>query len=77
MERLYKSIYQDNNYSFGKKFINYMTITPFIIVYFFFMDIFFLVNSAIFTPLIKLVKFLTCGCVNLSCLSDAIDNSYS
>lgn len=51
-------------------------ISPFMLVYLFLLDIIFVVNQALFYPVIILLKIMTCGLIDLSCLSKALEKSY-
>ena len=53
-----------------------MTSTPLILFYLQLMDIMYVINSVIFEPIILLIKTLSCGIIDLSIISHAIDDSY-
>ena len=51
-------------------------ITPFMLLLMAIMDIVFLMNSCILQPAVAILSCLLCYKVDLSCLSNAVDNSY-
>ena len=56
--------------------MGYVMINPLMLIYLFCLDVIFIINQAFFYPLIQLMKLLTCGLVDLSCLNRALDKSY-
>lgn len=51
-------------------------VSPPMLIYLFIMDIVFLLNQAILTPIIFVLRILTCNLINLSCLTRMLDSSY-
>lgn len=66
MEKLYTDVYLNNYFPLYRKIMSLVTFTPFIIVFFFSMDIFFLIFSGIATLIILVIRVLTCGKINNS-----------
>lgn len=73
---LKEQVYRDKDDRFKLKFLSEVMVSPFMLVYMFLMDIVFLVNQAILVPIIQVLRLLTCNLINLSCLTQTIDNSY-
>lgn len=51
-------------------------VSPFMLIYLFILDVIFVVNQAFIYPLIMLIKFLTCGLLDLTVLNKALEKSY-
>ena len=51
-------------------------VTPIMLGYMFVLDVIFVINQAFLYPVIVVLKFLTCGIVDLSCLSTGLEKSY-
>ena len=49
---------------------------PTMLIYMFLLDVTFIFNQAILFPFFKLLKFITFGIVDFSCLTRALDKSY-
>lgn len=58
------------------KFLGFTMVGPFMLVYLLIMDLVFLLNQAILYPIIIVLRLLTCGLLNFTCLTNMIDNSY-
>ena len=56
--------------------MGYIMVQPLMLVYLFCLDIIFIVNQAVLFPLIQILKFITCGIVDLSILNRGLDKSY-
>lgn len=46
------------------------------LIYLFCLDLIFIINQAFLYPIIQVLKFLTCGLLDLSCLNRALEKSY-
>jgi hypothetical protein len=73
---LKEKVYRDLNNRFKLKFMGFVMVSPIMLVYMFILDIMFVINQALLFPLICLLKFLTCGIIDLSCFNRALDKSY-
>ena len=51
-------------------------VSPLMLVYMFLLDIIFCINQALLFPIICILKFVTFGLLDLSCLNRALDKSY-
>lgn len=51
-------------------------VSPLMLAYMFILDVIFVVNQAFLFPLICILKFMTFGVLDLSCLNRALDKSY-
>ena len=71
-----EQVYRDKQRSLKLRAMSVIMVSPFMLVYTFILDVIFIINQAILFPIICLLKMLTCGLVDLSCLNDALDKSY-
>lgn len=53
-----------------------ISVSPLMLAYLALMDTVFIFNSAVLTPLVLLIKLMTCGCCQLTAITAAIDASY-
>lgn len=51
-------------------------VSPVMLVYLTILDLVFLINQALLVPILVLLRTLTCGLLNFTCLSNIIDSSY-
>lgn len=51
-------------------------VSPLMLVYLFVLDLIFVINQAFLYPIIVILKVVTCGFIDLSCLNLALDRSY-
>lgn len=78
MEKLYTDVYLNNYFPLYRKIMCLVTFTPFIIVFFFSMDVFFLIFSGVATLIILLIRLITCGKINNSNFTEGtIDKSFN
>lgn len=58
------------------KFLNIVSMTPLIVGYLLFMDIFYIFVSVVVTPIAFLLKHLTCGYLNVTNIEERLDGLY-
>ena len=51
-------------------------VSPFMILYMFVLDIIFIINSAVIEPIIYVIKVITFGRVDITCLNKLVERSY-
>lgn len=51
-------------------------VAPIMLAYMFILDVIFVINQAILFPIIIVLKILTLGFIDLSCLSRALEKTY-
>jgi len=73
---LKEQVYRDRQRSLKLRAMSVIMVSPLMLVYTFVLDVVFIFNQALLFPLICLLKVLTCGCLDLSCLSEGLDKSY-
>jgi hypothetical protein len=73
---LKEQVYRDRDGRCKLQSMGYVMVNPLMLVYLFCLDIIFIINQAILYPIIQLLKALTCGIVDLSCLNRAVEASY-
>ena len=73
---LKEKVYRDVDDRFKLRLMGSIMVSPFMLVYMFMLDIIFVINQALFFPIIILLKFLTFGFLDLSCLNLALEKSY-
>ena len=73
---LKEQVYRDRVGRCKLQMMGYVMVNPLMLIYLFCLDCIFIVNQALLYPVIQILKFLTCGIVNLSCLNWALEKSY-
>jgi hypothetical protein len=73
---LKEQVIRDRHNRIKLRVMGNMMVSPFMLFYLFILDIIFVINQALLYPMIFLIKFLTCGLLDLSCLYNALDKSY-
>ena len=73
---LKEKVYRDLNNRFKLSFMGFVMVSPIMLLYMFVLDIIFVINQALLFPIICILKFITCGILDLSCLNRALDKSY-
>lgn len=73
---LKEKIYRDRQERLKLRFMGSVIISPLLLIYLFLLDIIFVINQAILYPLIYVIKFATCGLLDLTCLYKSLDKSY-
>lgn len=73
---LKEKVYRDINNRFKLKFMGFMMVSPLMLIYMFVLDIIFVINQALLFPIICVLRFITCGLIDLSCLNRALEKSY-
>jgi len=56
--------------------MGYMMVNPLMLIYLFCLDLIFIINQALLYPIIQILKAMTCGIVDLSCLNRGLEKSY-
>lgn len=51
-------------------------VSPFMLAYLFILDLIFVFNQGVMHPIIQLLKIMTLGCIDLTCLSQGLEKSY-
>ena len=51
-------------------------VSPLMLIYMFVLDVIFVINQAIIFPIIGLLKMVSFGLLDMTCLSRALDRSY-
>jgi len=51
-------------------------VNPLMLIYLFCLDLIFIINQALLYPIIQILKAMTCGIVDLSCLNRGLEKSY-
>ena len=73
---LKEQVYRDKLDRFKLKAMGYIMVGPLMLIYLFILDIIFVINQSLLYPLIIVLKTLTCGLIDLTCLYRAFDKSY-
>ena len=73
---LKEQVYRDKLDRFKLKVMGYIMVGPFMLIYLFILDIIFVINQSLLYPLIIVLKTLTSGPIDLTCLNRAFDKSY-
>ena len=58
------------------KFLNVLSLTPFIVGYLLIMDLIYIIVSVIITPFTMLLKLLTCGLIDITNVEEKLDVLY-
>lgn len=58
------------------KFLNVLSLTPFIVSYLLMMDIIYIIVSVVITPAAMLIKILTCGLIDVTNVEEKLDVLY-
>lgn len=56
--------------------LNVASLTPFIVLYLLLMDIIYIIVSVVITPAAILLRFLTCGLIDLTNIDEKLDVLY-
>lgn len=73
---LREKVYRDHKDNCKLRFLSQIMVGPLMLIYLFIMDVVFLINQAILTPIIQILKLLTCYKIDFTCLTKKIDRSY-
>jgi len=71
-----EKLYRDQQNRFKLRFLSNIMVSPVMLVYLTILDLVFLINQALLVPILVLLRTLTCGLLNFTCLSNIIDSSY-
>ena len=75
-DRVTKAIGKNMSINCKLQTMSYIMITPLMIVYMTLMDLLFMVNQAFLVPIVDLLKFISRGTLDLTCITSTIDGSY-
>lgn len=73
---LKEKVYRDRKDKFKLKAMGQVMVSPFMLIYMFLLDMIFVINQAIIFPIIGLLKVITFGLLDLTCLTKGLDRSY-
>ena len=73
---LKEKVYRDKDDKLKLKLMGQIMVSPFMLIYMFVLDVIFVINQAVFYPIIALLKVLTFGFLDLTCLSKTLEKSY-
>lgn len=58
------------------KFLNVLSLTPFIVAYLLLMDLIYIIVSVVITPITMLLKVLSCGYIDITNVEEKLDVLY-
>ena len=73
---LKEKLYRDRSKKIYLRVMGYMMVSPIMLIYMLILDIIFVFNQAIVFPVISLLKLISFGILDLSCLNKGLDRSY-
>lgn len=73
---LKEKVYRDKKNRLKLRLTGEIMVSPFMLMYMFTLDVIFVINQAFLLPLIQILRFLTCGLIDLACLNRALEKSY-
>ena len=73
---LKEKVYRDKDDKLKLRLMGQIMVSPFMLIYMFVLDVIFVINQAVFYPIIALLKVLTFGFLDLTCLSKTLEKSY-
>ena len=73
---LKEKIYRDRLERLKLLMMGAIMINPLLLIYLFILDLIFVINQAVLFPLIYLIKFITCGLLDMTTLYKYLDKSY-